>query len=183
MEFGICFKGSMDHNRMKHVVKQAEYAGFSYCWFYDSHILWRESFASMAMCIEHTESMRFGPCVTNPNTRDWSLAASLFGSLIKQSNGRFDIGVGRGDSAVRVMGKKPAKLAKLEEFVDVVKKLVNGEILKTEQLHLSIPKVIFDELNWEEGTLVEWETDLHLENGKDDKVRILLKNIDDKIKI
>ena len=29
MEFGICFKGSMDHNRMKHVVKQAEYAGFS----------------------------------------------------------------------------------------------------------------------------------------------------------
>ena len=127
MEFGICFKGSMDHNRMKHVVKQAEYAGFSYCWFYDSHILWRESFASMAMCIEHTESMRFGPCVTNPNTRDWSLAASLFGSLIKQSNGRFDIGVGRGDSAVRVMGKKPAKLAKLEEFVDVVKKLVNGE--------------------------------------------------------
>ena len=110
MEFGICFKGSMDHNRMKHVVKQAEYAGFSYCWFYDSHILWRESFASMAMCIEHTESMRFGPCVTNPNTRDWSLAASLFGSLIKQSNGRFDIGVGRGDSAVRVMGKKPANL-------------------------------------------------------------------------
>ena len=127
MEFGICFKGSMDHIRMKHVVKQAEYAGFSYCWFYDSHILWRESFASMAMCIEHTETMRFGPCVTNPNTRDWSLAASLFGSLIKQSNGRFDIGVGRGDSAVRVMGKKPAKLAKLEEFVDVVKKLVNGE--------------------------------------------------------
>ena len=127
MEFGICFKGSMDHIRMKHVVKQAEYAGFSYCWFYDSHILWRECFASMAMCIEHTETMRFGPCVTNPNTRDWSLAASLFGSLIKQSNGRFDIGVGRGDSAVRVMGKKPAKLAKLEEFVDVVKKLVNGE--------------------------------------------------------
>ena len=90
MEFGICFKGSMDHIRMKHVVKQAEYAGFSYCWFYDSHILWRESFASMAMCIEHTETMRFGPCVTNPNTRDWSLAASLFGSLIKQSNGRFE---------------------------------------------------------------------------------------------
>ena len=36
-------------------------------------------------------------------------------------------------------------------------------------------------MNWEEGTLVEWETDLHLENGKDDKVRILLRNVDDKI--
>ena len=53
--------------------------------------------------------------------------------------------------------------------IKIKKKLVNGEILKTEQLQLSIPKVIFDELNWEEGTLVEWETDLHLENGKDDK--------------
>ena len=97
MEFGICFKGSMEDNRMKNIVQQAEIAGFKYCWFYDSHILWRESFVSMAMCIEHTSTMRFGPCVTNPNTRDWSLAASLFGSLVKQSNGRFDIGVGRGE--------------------------------------------------------------------------------------
>ena len=39
--------------------------------------------------------------------------------------------------------------------IKIKKKLVNGEILKTEQLHLSIPKAIFDELNWEEGTLVE----------------------------
>ncbi len=65
--------------------------------------------------------------------------------------------------------------------IEIEKKLVNDEIVKTEQLHLTIPKVIYDELNWEEGTLVEWETDLDLENGKDDKVRVLLRNIDDKI--
>jgi len=65
--------------------------------------------------------------------------------------------------------------------IEIEKKLVNDEIVKTEQLHLTIPKVIYDELKWEEGTLVEWETDLDLENGKDDKVRILLRNIDDKI--
>ena len=127
MEFGITFKGFMDHHRARKLVKQAEDAGFTYCWFYDSHILWRESFPALAMCIEHTEKMRFGPCVTNPNTRDWSAAASLFGSLQIQSQGRFDIGVGRGDSAVRVMGKKPAPLGRLEEFVDVVRKLVAGE--------------------------------------------------------
>ena len=127
MEFGICFKGEMEPKRMKAVVRQAENAGFTYCWFYDSHILWRESFIPMAMCIEHTTKMRFGPCVTNPNTRDWSHAASLFGSLAKQSGGRFDIGLGRGDSAVRVMGKKPANLAKLEEFTHLVKALVRGE--------------------------------------------------------
>ncbi len=127
MEFGITFKGFVEPERARALVRLAENAGFTYCWFYDSHILWRECFPAIAMCIEHTKTMRFGPCVTNPNTRDWSAAASLFGSLAKQSEGRIDIGVGRGDSAVRVMGKKPAPLARLEEFTHVVKALIRGE--------------------------------------------------------
>lgn len=127
MEFGICFKGFVEPKRARALVRQAENAGFTYCWFYDSHILWRESYMAMAMCMEHTTKMRFGPCVTNPNTRDWSLAASMFGSLAKQSEGRFDIGLGRGDSAVRVMGLKPAPLKRLEEFTHVVKALVRGD--------------------------------------------------------
>lgn len=127
MEFAICFKGFMDPKRARALVRQAENAGFSYCWMYDSHILWRESFMAMAMLMEHTTKMRFGPCVTNPSTRDWSVAASMFGSLAKQSEGRFDIGLGRGDSAVRVMGKKPATLAKLEEFTHAVKGMVRGD--------------------------------------------------------
>ncbi|MEM7519618.1 MAG: TIGR03842 family LLM class F420-dependent oxidoreductase [Pseudomonadota bacterium] len=127
MEFGICFKGFVEPERARALVRLAEFNGFTYCWFYDSHILWRESFPAMAMCMEHTEKMRFGPCVTNPNTREWSAAASLFASLAKQSGGRFDIGVGRGDSAVRVMGRKPALLKKMDEYIDVVKGLVRGE--------------------------------------------------------
>ena len=127
MEFGITFKGFVEHNRARALVKQAEAVGFTYCWFYDSHILWRESYPAMAMCMEHTEKMRFGPCVTNPNTRDWSLAASLFASLALQSGGRFDIGLGRGDSSVRVMGKKPATLARLAEFTQKMKAMVRGE--------------------------------------------------------
>lgn len=127
MEFAICFKGTVEPERARKLVKQAEDAGFGYCWFYDSHILWRESFVAMAMCMEHTSKMMFGPCVTNPNTRDWSVAASLFGSLAAQSNGRFLIGLGRGDSAVRVMGKKPAPLARVAEFTDKVKALIRGD--------------------------------------------------------
>lgn len=127
MEFGICFKGFVEPDRARALVRQAENAGFTYCWFYDSHILWRESFVAMAMCMEHTTKMRFGPLVTNPNSREWSVAASLFGSLAKQSNGRFDIGLGRGDSAVRVMGKKPSTIKRMEEFTHVVKSLIRGE--------------------------------------------------------
>ncbi|MFB9134560.1 TIGR03842 family LLM class F420-dependent oxidoreductase [Vibrio sp. AK197] len=127
MEFGITFKGFVSPNRARNLVRQAEEAGFDYCWFYDSHILWRESFVAMAMCMEHTKTMRFGPCVTNPNIRDWSLAASLYGSLAAQSEGRIDIGLGRGDSSMRVMGKKPAPLARVAEFTRKVKAMVKGE--------------------------------------------------------
>ncbi len=107
-------------------MRQAEEAGFEYSWFFDSHILWRDSYVTIAMCIEHTQTMRFGPCVTNPGVRDWSVAASLFGSLAFQSNGRFDIGVGRGDSSLRVMGKKPANLSEVVDFCDKVRSMVRG---------------------------------------------------------
>jgi probable F420-dependent oxidoreductase len=127
MQFGICFKGFVSPDRARALVRLAESHGFEYCWFYDSHILWRESFVAMAMCMEHTTKMRFGPCVTNPDVRDWSLAASLYGSLALQSNGRIDIGLGRGDSSRRVMGNKPAPMGRVAEFTHKVKAMVRGE--------------------------------------------------------
>ena len=127
MEFGICFKGTVSPERARDLVRLAEDGGFGYCWFYDSHILWRDCYAAIAMCMEQTSTMRFGPCVTNPNIRDWSVAASMFASLALQSDGRFDIGLGRGDSSMRIMGRKPANLARLVEFTRKVKAMVRGE--------------------------------------------------------
>lgn len=127
MDFGICFKGFVAPDRARYLVRQAEAGGFSHCWFYDSHILWRDCYAAIAMCMEHTRTMHFGPCVTNPKVRDWSVAASLFGSLAEQSGGRFEIGLGRGDSSMRVMGHKPAKLAEVAEYTQKVKAMIRGE--------------------------------------------------------
>ena len=63
--------------------------------------------------------------------------------------------------------------------IKIEKKLLNGEIIKTEELFLNIPKAIFDELNWEDGTVVEWEVAGFMENDKE--ARIVLRNIDDNI--
>ena len=127
MEFGICFKGFVTPQRARYLVRQAEAAGFTHCWFYDSHILWRDCYAAIAMCMEHTQTMRFGPCVTNPAVRDWSVAGSMFAGLALQSGGRFSVGLGRGDSSMRVMGLKPATLARLAEFTHKLKALARGE--------------------------------------------------------
>lgn len=145
MEFGICFKGNVSPGRARELVRQAEAGGFAYCWFYDSHILWRDCYAAIAMCMEQTSTMRFGPCVTNPNIRDWSVAASMFASLALQSGGRFDIGLGRGDSSLRVMGRKPANLSRVVEFTRKVKAMVRGEEVTYEEC----PEPV--QFNWSAG--------------------------------
>lgn len=127
MDFGICFKGDIDPKRTVALCRQAEVAGFRYAWFYDSHVLWREPFPTMAMCIEHTDEMIFGTCVTNPGVRDWSVQASLWATLAMQSGGRVEMGLGRGDSSRRVLGKKPNTVARMREFTKAVKAMVRGE--------------------------------------------------------
>jgi probable F420-dependent oxidoreductase len=132
MEFAITFRGDLEKERIVAICRQAEVAGFDYAWFFDSHVLWRDLYPQMAVAMEHTERLRFGPCVTNPAIRDWSVAGSLFGAMAVQSDGRFDMGVGRGDSSVRVIGKRPATVARLEEFCQTMKAMVRGEAVRYE---------------------------------------------------
>ena len=65
--------------------------------------------------------------------------------------------------------------------IKVEKKIVYDEVVKTEELVFKLPKVIVDELKWEDGTLVEWERALDLDNEDETTITVLLRNIDDKI--
>jgi probable F420-dependent oxidoreductase len=143
MEFAITFKGDIDPRRTVALCKQAEVAGFDYAWFFDSHVLWRDCYATIAMCMEHTDHIRFGPLVTNPGVRDWSVAASMFATLAKQSSGRFDMGVGRGDSSRRVLGKKPMNVETMIEFTHAVKGMVRGDAVTYDEVETQLP--------WAEG--------------------------------
>ena len=150
MDFAICLKGDMGTKRTKAICHQAELAGFSHCWFYDSHILWRDPYPAMAMCMEQTESMHFGPLVTNPDVREWSVAASQFASLAEQSEGRFKICVGRGDSSRRMMGFKPASIARMSDFITTVKALCRGESVRYEDCPAEV------QFTWSQFELPVW---------------------------
>ena len=65
MEFGVCFKGGPSPKRLRCLAQQLDAGDFDHCWFYDSHILWRDCYVAMATCIEHTGRLRLGACVTN----------------------------------------------------------------------------------------------------------------------
>jgi probable F420-dependent oxidoreductase len=148
LEFGITFKGDIDAKRVVALCKQAEVAGFTYGWFFDSHVLWQECYTTMATCMQQTEHMHFGPCVTNPGVRDWTVAASTFGTLNRLSDGRMEVGVGRGDSSRRVLGRKPMTVETMIEFSDAIRALVRGEHIQYEGQDVQFP--------WSKSDLPVW---------------------------
>lgn len=127
LEFAITFKADMPPERIVRLTRQAEAGGFTYGWCFDSHILWQDPYPLLTLMAVNTERMRLGTCVTNPLVRDPSVTASLLATLNRISGGRMDIGIGRGDSSRRVMGKKPTTLARLEEAVAVIRDLTAGK--------------------------------------------------------
>jgi probable F420-dependent oxidoreductase len=129
LEFAITFKADMPPARIVNLTRQAEAAGFSYGWCFDSHILWQDPYPLLTLMAANTERMRLGTCVTNPVVRDPTVTASLLATLNRISGGRMEIGIGRGDSSRRVMGKKPTTLARLEEAVSAIRALTAGKQL------------------------------------------------------
>ncbi|MBK9943279.1 MAG: TIGR03842 family LLM class F420-dependent oxidoreductase [Kouleothrix sp.] len=148
MEFGITLKPDMTPDRAVALARQAEQAGFGYGWLFDSHVLWLEPYPLLTMIALNTTRMRLGTCVTNPATRDPSVTASALATLNLISGGRMDLGIGRGDSARRVLGKKPITLGGLEQAVRIIKDLAEGRPTDYdgEQIHM----------DWASGKLPVW---------------------------
>src|SRR5881628_4192080 len=132
LEFAITFKPDMTPERIVNLTRQAEAAGFTYGWSFDSHIIWQEPYPLLALMAANTTRMRLGTCVTNPAVRDPTVTASLFATLNRISGGRMDLGIGRGDSSRRVMGKKPTTIERLEETVSVIRDLCAGKQIEYE---------------------------------------------------
>ena len=127
MEFGVVLQTNPPAREVVRLAKLAEDMGFTYGWTFDSHILWQEPFVIFTLMLEGTKNMKVGPMVTNPGTRDWTVLASLFATLDEIYEGRMICGMGRGDSALRFIGRKPSTLASTEEAINVIKGLVAGE--------------------------------------------------------
>ena len=127
MQFGITFKPDMPVERIVGLTRQAEAAGFQYGWIFDSHVLWLEPYPMLTLMATNTKNMRLGTCVTNPATRDITVTSSLFATLNLISGGRMQLGIGRGDSSRRVLGKKPVTSAQLEQSVKAFRDLTGGK--------------------------------------------------------
>ena len=126
MEFGVTFQADPPAWRVVELTKRAEELGFACAWTFDSHILWQEPYVIHSQMLSATERIMVGPFVTNPATRDPSVTASVFATLNEMFGNRTICGIGRGDSAQRVLGRKPATLGQVERAMHVIKELAEG---------------------------------------------------------
>jgi probable F420-dependent oxidoreductase len=139
MQFGFTLKPDHSIERTIALARQAEAAGFSHGWLFDSHVLWRDPYPLLTLIAQATTTLRLGTCVTNPATREPSVTASALAVLDELSGGRMDLGIGRGDSARRVLGKPPTSMKDLEVSVHVIRALVEGRSIEFEGTMLELP--------------------------------------------
>ena len=147
MDIGVVLQCTPPASRVIDLAKRAENYGFTYVWTFDSHILWEEPYVIYSKILDETRKVIVGPMVTNPATRDITVTASVYATLNEMYGNRTVVGIGRGDSAVRVTNGKPVSVGELRQAVVDIKGLVNGEAIEYKGNNIRLP----------------WATDSHSE--------------------
>lgn len=147
MDFGAVLQTNPPSSRVVQLAQLAEHHGFSHVWTFDSHLLWQEPYVIHSAILAATRKLVVGPFVTNPLTRDWTVTASVFATLNEMYGNRTVCGIGRGDSAVRVLNGTPSTLRTLRESVHVIRELANSRSVEHEGVTLQFP--------WSTGSSLE----------------------------
>ncbi|MFJ9847857.1 TIGR03842 family LLM class F420-dependent oxidoreductase [Streptomyces sp. NPDC101150] len=127
MDFGLVLQTDPPASAVVELMKRAEAVGFTHGWTFDSCVLWQEPFVIYSRILAETDRLIVGPIVTNPGTRTWEVTASTFATLNDMYGNRTVCGIGRGDSAMRVAGRKPNTLARISGAIKVIRALGRGD--------------------------------------------------------
>ncbi|MEU6658219.1 TIGR03842 family LLM class F420-dependent oxidoreductase [Streptomyces sp. NPDC046821] len=127
MDFGLVLQTDPPASDVVALMQRAERQGFTHGWTFDSVVLWQEPFVIYSRILAETQHLTVGSMVTNPGTRTWEVTASTFATLNDMYGNRTVCGIGRGDSAMRVAGRKPNTLARISEAMKVIRALARGD--------------------------------------------------------
>ncbi len=109
MDFGIMTAKIDEIGYITH----AENLGYTHCWVTDSPIIRSNCWAVLALAAQATRTMRIGTGVNVP--------------ALRLAPGRCFVGFGTGHTALRLLGRRPMRLAPFREYVQVVRALLRGE--------------------------------------------------------
>jgi probable F420-dependent oxidoreductase len=143
LSFGVTFMTDPPVSETVGRTVLAEENGFTHAWMWDSHVLWQDVYPIFPLMAAATERIHLGTCVTNPITRDPTVTASAMATLNEISGGRMEMGIGRGDSAQRVLGRGPVTVAHLEQACRTIRELAEGRPVDFDGTEV--------QLKWSEG--------------------------------
>ena len=113
MEFGTLVMPNP--SRVIDDTQYAEARGFSHAWFPDSHMIYGDVYACMALAASQTQRIRLGTGVAVATNRMAPVHAHSIATINALAPGRIDFGFGTGHTARRVMGLPPVRLDEFRE--------------------------------------------------------------------
>ena len=124
MDFGVCAITKIDDVGL---ATEAENLGYSHLWVPDSQMIWSDCYAYMALAARETRTIRIGTGVSVAGTRTAPVTAHGIATINRLAPGRVFLGIGAGNTAQRLMGQPPIRYAEFEEYVRVLRGLLDGE--------------------------------------------------------
>ena len=124
MDIGICVAshvGDIDY------IVRAEELGYSHAWCADSQMLWSDCYAALALAATRTSRIKLGTGVAVSGTRPAAVNAASIATINALAPGRTFFGVGAGNTAMRVMGRKPHSIREFECYLAALRPLLRGE--------------------------------------------------------
>ncbi|MGI9645955.1 MAG: LLM class flavin-dependent oxidoreductase [Ilumatobacteraceae bacterium] len=111
------------------IARRIEELGFRSIVFADTQNLAPETWSQLILAATATSRIELGPGVTNPVTRDPAVTASAALGVQVASGGRLVIGIGRGDSSMAKIGRKPAPPADFERYLQRLRAYLDGDTI------------------------------------------------------
>ena len=124
MEIGVCVASHIGD--LGYAVR-AEELGYASLWFADSQMIWSDCYATLALAADRTSRIRLGTGVAVSGTRPAPVTAAAIGTINALAPGRTFLGIGAGNTAMRIMGRKPHRIAEFDRYLAELKPLLAGE--------------------------------------------------------
>lgn len=109
------------------ILQHAEALGYHHGWVPDSQMIWSDCYAVLALAAANTSRIRLGTGVAIAPTRIAPVTAHSIASINQLAPGRVFLGIGTGHTAMRVMGMKPMPGKEFRSYIEVVRKLLDGD--------------------------------------------------------
>jgi len=123
MDFGTLIFTKPD--RVARDVAWAEANGFSHAWIPDSHMIWGDVWACMALAAAGSKTIKLGTGVAVASSRIPPVTVDAIASINQIAPGRVILGYGTGHTGRRVMGLEPVRQSEFREQVRVIRELLD----------------------------------------------------------